>query len=94
MQPSPEADAAAFLFGEGKREPKLLLQGAREDTANSQQELDHDPRRRNHRASDLTKASTKSKSLDSATFLLQYIHRMLYQYSLVEGSPPRRGVVD
>jgi hypothetical protein len=43
MQPPPEADAAAFLFGEGKGEPELLLQGAREDTANSQQELDHDP---------------------------------------------------
>jgi len=29
MQPPPEADAAAFRFAEGKREPELLLQGAR-----------------------------------------------------------------
>ena len=28
------ADPAAFLFGGGKRESELLLQGAREDAAN------------------------------------------------------------
>src|SRR5262249_8027111 len=59
MQPPPEADAAAFLFCEGKREPRLLLQVARGDTANSQQKLHPDPRRRSHKASDMTKASSE-----------------------------------